>query len=252
MPMLRAETDRRRLIKTAQPRLAQLTASRADGFLGGGLTGLEKESLRGRERAARSRSARTPGVSAPPSPIPTSPPTSPKPSSSSSPPPLAGPRSTLEFLRDLHVHVFECLEAGEILWAASMPCRVGGGEDNVPVARYGSSNVGRMKHVYRVGLSHRYGRVMQAISGVHFNYSLPPALWRPPAGDRRRHRSPCRVSFRSATSPSSGTSSAWDGSCPISSALRPHCAGLFPVPAPAGSSTSMPAPASRPMPPHFA
>ena len=42
---------------------------------------------------------------------------------------------------------------------------------------YGRSNVGRMKHVYRLGLGHRYGRVMQAISGVHFNYSFPEHFW---------------------------------------------------------------------------
>jgi glutamate--cysteine ligase len=52
------------------------------------------------------------------------------------------------------------------------------GDDGVPIADYGHSNVGRMKRVYRVGLSHRYGRVMQTIAGIHFNYSLPPAVWR--------------------------------------------------------------------------
>ena len=30
-----------------------------------------------------------------------------------------------------------------------------------------------MKSVYREGLGLRYGRIMQAISGVHFNYSFP-------------------------------------------------------------------------------
>ena len=34
-----------------------------------------------------------------------------------------------------------------------------------------------MKHVYRLGLGLRYGRMMQAISGVHFNYSFPDRLW---------------------------------------------------------------------------
>ena len=40
-------------------------------------------------------------------------------------------------------------------------------------ARYGSSNVGRAKSVYRMGLGHRYGRRMQTISGIHYNWSLP-------------------------------------------------------------------------------
>jgi glutamate--cysteine ligase len=57
-----------------------------------------------------------------------------------------------------------------------MPC-VLGGDAEIPIARYGTSNIGRMKHVYRVGLGLRYGRVMQAISGVHFNYSFPERFW---------------------------------------------------------------------------
>jgi hypothetical protein len=40
-------------------------------------------------------------------------------------------------------------------------------------ARYGTSNVGRAKSVYRMGLGHRYGRRMQTISGIHYNWSLP-------------------------------------------------------------------------------
>jgi glutamate--cysteine ligase len=34
-----------------------------------------------------------------------------------------------------------------------------------------------MKTVYRRGLGLRYGRMMQAISGVHFNYSFPLPFW---------------------------------------------------------------------------
>ena len=47
------------------------------------------------------------------------------------------------------------------------------GDASIPIAQYGSSNVGRMKTVYRNGLGVRYGRMMQAISGVHYNYSFP-------------------------------------------------------------------------------
>jgi len=57
-----------------------------------------------------------------------------------------------------------------------MPCVVAG-ESSIPVAQYGSSNAGTMKTVYRRGLGHRYGRVMQVIAGVHFNYSLPERFW---------------------------------------------------------------------------
>ena len=46
----------------------------------------------------------------------------------------------------------------------------------IPIGRYGSSNVGRAKTVYRMGLAHRYGRRMQTISGIHYNWSLPDVL----------------------------------------------------------------------------
>jgi glutamate--cysteine ligase len=81
----------------------------------------------------------------------------------------------LDFLDTLHRFIYARLD-GERLWPVSMPCRLAG-DDSVPIAEYGSSNVGRMKHVYRRGLGHRYGRVMQTISGVHFNYSLPERFW---------------------------------------------------------------------------
>ena len=59
----------------------------------------------------------------------------------------------------------------ELLWVTSMPCIVGG-DAQIPIADYGTSNIGKMKHVYRRGLGWRYGRSMQAIAGIHFNYSF--------------------------------------------------------------------------------
>jgi glutamate--cysteine ligase len=91
-------------------------------------------------------------------------------------PPFADSDETLRFLEQLHQFTYLHLD-DEVLWSASMPCMVKG-DDGVPIAEYGSSNVGRMKRTYRVGLSHRYGRVMQTIAGIHFNYSLPLAVWR--------------------------------------------------------------------------
>ena len=65
---------------------------------------------------------------------------------------------------------------GQHLWPVSMPCFV---DDisNIPVAEYGSSNVGKLKKLYRIGLTHRYGAQMQIISGVHFNFSVSDDLW---------------------------------------------------------------------------
>ncbi|MBS0500612.1 MAG: glutamate--cysteine ligase [Ottowia sp.] len=60
----------------------------------------------------------------------------------------------------------------ESLWVASMPCRLPT-DENIPLGVYGTSNVGRAKSVYRMGLGHRYGRRMQTIAGIHYNWSLP-------------------------------------------------------------------------------
>jgi len=86
-----------------------------------------------------------------------------------------GVRETARDLRHLHQFTYPLID-DEVLWATSMPCMVTG-DRSIPIAHYGSSNVGTMKHVYRRGLSHRYGRVMQTISGVHFNFSLPRPFW---------------------------------------------------------------------------
>jgi glutamate--cysteine ligase len=76
-----------------------------------------------------------------------------------------------------HLHQFVYGELGdELIWSTSMPC-VLPDEHAIPIARYGSSNVARAKTFYRNGLSHRYGRRMQLISGVHYNFSLPDDAW---------------------------------------------------------------------------
>ncbi|TLY80498.1 MAG: glutamate--cysteine ligase [Gammaproteobacteria bacterium] len=81
----------------------------------------------------------------------------------------------LQYLLDLHQFVYRHL-GDELLWATSMPGAIERNED-IPIAQYGSSHVGRMKTIYRQGLGLRYGRMMQAISGVHFNYSFPLPFW---------------------------------------------------------------------------
>ncbi len=81
----------------------------------------------------------------------------------------------LHTLEDIHSFTYQHLD-GEMLWSASMPCIVTG-DEGIPVAQYGSSNVARMKTVYRYGLGHRYGRLMQAIAGIHYNFSMPQAYW---------------------------------------------------------------------------
>jgi glutamate--cysteine ligase len=93
--------------------------------------------------------------------------------------------SQLELITGVHADVASCLQEltrihqaclpalnHEMLWVASMPCCLP--EDAaIPIGQYGSSNVGLTKTVYRQGLGHRYGRRMQTISGIHYNWSLP-------------------------------------------------------------------------------
>jgi glutamate--cysteine ligase len=81
----------------------------------------------------------------------------------------------LQYLLDLHQFVYRHL-GDELLWATSMPGSIERDED-IPIAQFGSSHVGQMKTIYRRGLGLRYGRMMQAISGVHFNYSFPLPFW---------------------------------------------------------------------------
>jgi glutamate--cysteine ligase len=82
--------------------------------------------------------------------------------------------SCLGELTRIHQFVHHTLMAqgDERLWASSMPCRLPT-DETIPLARYGGSNVGRAKSVYRMGLGHRYGRRMQTICGIHYNWSLP-------------------------------------------------------------------------------
>ena len=80
-------------------------------------------------------------------------------------------RSCLDELTAIHQFVYRHI-GNDALWSSSMPCRLPH-DDDIPIGRYGESNVGRLKTVYRTGLAHRYGRRMQTISGIHYNFSLP-------------------------------------------------------------------------------
>ena len=90
-------------------------------------------------------------------------------------PPFPETSTALLFLQEAQKFVYDSLD-DELLWATSMPCVLEGGA-NIPIARYGSSNAGLMKTVYRRGLGYRYGRVMQVIAGLHYNYSPAEDFW---------------------------------------------------------------------------
>ncbi|WP_133013066.1 glutamate--cysteine ligase [Marinomonas flavescens] len=75
-----------------------------------------------------------------------------------------------------HVVNHELAKQDECLWPASMPCYLESNEE-VPIAYFGESNTGKLKYVYREGLSNRYGRIMQCIAGMHYNFSFDAAFW---------------------------------------------------------------------------
>ena len=85
------------------------------------------------------------------------------------------PEQAIAQLQDIQKYTFENIE-GELLWPMSMPCFVNDAE-KIPLAQYGSSNIGKMKTVYRQGLKNRYGSMMQVISGIHFNFSFSDDFW---------------------------------------------------------------------------
>ncbi len=89
-------------------------------------------------------------------------------------PPSSDAAKVLQTLEDIHRFTYRQI-GDELLWANSMPCQLSGDSD-IPVGQYGSSNVGQMKSIYRVGLGHRYGRLMQTIAGIHYNFSVPDEL----------------------------------------------------------------------------
>ena len=90
-------------------------------------------------------------------------------------PPCDSVTEVIQSLDEIQNFIYRNLD-DEILWSTSMPCVVAG-ETSIPLAQYGSSNAAQMKTAYRRGLGLRYGRAMQVIAGVHFNYSFSDDFW---------------------------------------------------------------------------
>ena len=65
----------------------------------------------------------------------------------------------------------------DIVWPGSIPCAIKE-ESDIRIAHYGNSNSGRLKELYRIGLSYRYGSMMQCVSGIHYNFSLSENFFR--------------------------------------------------------------------------
>ncbi|RXZ38135.1 glutamate--cysteine ligase [Oxalobacteraceae bacterium CAVE-383] len=79
-------------------------------------------------------------------------------------------------LDQIHRFAYSHLD-GELLWNQSMPCHLPS-EEEIPIAYFGKSHIGMLKHVYRRGLALRYGKTMQCIAGIHYNFSLDENIWK--------------------------------------------------------------------------
>ena len=83
--------------------------------------------------------------------------------------------AALQYLETAHAVAYRKL-GDEVIWGASMPCILPA-DSQIPIAQYGRSNIAQMKAIYRRGLGHRYGRAMQTVAGIHYNFSLPMEFW---------------------------------------------------------------------------
>ena len=165
---------RKAIDKEFERRVAGLVNSGERAVLRGGRKGVERESLRVTENGAIAQSRHPTALGAPL--------TNEHITTDFSEslielvtPPFGQTWELVQYLCDIHQFVYRHLDE-ELLWATSMPSAIDG-DASIPLAQFGRSNIGRLKTIYRHGLGVRYGRIMQAISGVHFNYSFGPALW---------------------------------------------------------------------------
>ncbi|MED7820300.1 MULTISPECIES: glutamate--cysteine ligase [unclassified Francisella] len=77
-------------------------------------------------------------------------------------------------LECLGAFTLQNMQDDEITLNTSMPLSVN--EGDIQEADFGKSNSGKMKQIYRKGLSARYGKVMQIIAGIHYNFSFDKEL----------------------------------------------------------------------------
>ncbi|MDA8621397.1 glutamate--cysteine ligase [Psychrosphaera sp.] len=110
-------------------------------------------------------------------------------------PPSNNIDTTYTQLFDIHHFVSQHI-GDEMLWPMSMPCFIEN-QDEIPLAYFGESNVGKMKHTYRKGLKNRYGSMMQAIAGIHYNFSLPESFWAALKKEEGEYKGGCIGEFQS-------------------------------------------------------
>ncbi len=90
-------------------------------------------------------------------------------------PPFPSMNELLDYTGDLHRFTAQQLPSDQGLWFQSMPPQLEASQ--IQAANFGPSNAGKIKSIYRKGLANRYGKNMQVISGVHFNFSWSETFW---------------------------------------------------------------------------
>jgi glutamate--cysteine ligase len=162
------------LLDNLQQRIAKLSQPKNIGKLKGIRRGIEKESLRIDQKGRLAQTDHTKSLG--------SKLTSPSITTDYSEallefitPALVSPDQALAHLDDVHRFTYSQIEE-ELLWTSSMPCLLPADND-IRLADYGTSNIAKMKTIYREGLGNRYGRGMQTIAGIHYNFSMPDSFW---------------------------------------------------------------------------
>lgn len=87
---------------------------------------------------------------------------------------ITPPFPTVEEVDHYLNYLHEEAEAGvknELLWPLSMPPRLPE-EELIPIASFDHTKEGQTAYLYRQGLAGRYGKKMQMISGIHYNFSF--------------------------------------------------------------------------------
>ena len=65
--------------------------------------------------------------------------------------PFSSIKEALDMLRELHVLVHRSL-GDELMWPLSMPCMTADNDEDIPLADYGTSNIGKLKTCTALGL----------------------------------------------------------------------------------------------------
>jgi glutamate--cysteine ligase len=90
-------------------------------------------------------------------------------------PPFKSVEEVYDSLKEIQIEVEKGI-GNELLWPLSMPPRLPK-EKLIPIAKFSSSKECRRKEIYRNGLALRYGKKMQMISGIHYNFSFGEGIF---------------------------------------------------------------------------